>query len=229
LWLVHVLDGRVSAGLETLAALPKLDHLYIRPPAGGQDLSFLADCPALTGVNLIGCTELSDLSTLTLASRLRYVHLYDAERLRDLNALTELSDLTSFSIERAPLTGGLAAVAPVLDQLNELRVWSVPTVTSLDSLVGRTLEHFLLDDCPVAGLEPLGTQQSLTEVWLQCIPNLNLAPLASLPHLRKLTLVDIKDAVDLSPLAQTDHRLRVQLRDTPTVGDPGPLVKVRRL
>ena len=53
-------------------------------------------------------------------------------------------------------------------------------------------------------------------------------PLASLPHLRELRLMDINEPVDLSPLAQTDHRLRVELRNTPTVGEPGPLVKIRR-
>lgn len=60
------------------------------------------------------------------------------------------------------------------------------------------------------------------------IPSLNLSPLDSLPHLRKLALMDINEPVDLSPLAQTDHRLRVELWDTSVVGDPGPLVKIRR-
>jgi hypothetical protein len=49
-----------------------------------------------------------------------------------------------------------------------------------------------------------------------------------LPHLRDLTLTDMDESVDLYPLAQVDHRLRVELENTPTVGDPGPLVKVRR-
>ena len=225
--MVHVLSGEARAGLETFAALPGLTKLYIRPPAGGRDLSFVADCPALTDVTLDGCTELSDLSALASASHLRYVDLREAKRLRDLNVLTKLPDLRSFFIERAPLTGGLAAVAPVLDQLKELRLWSVPTVTSLDTLAGRTLEYFFLGDCSVTDLEPLGTLQSLTQVWLRLIPCLNLAPLAALPHLRELTLMDITEPVDLSPLAQTNHRLRVELWNTPTVGEPGPLVKLK--
>ncbi|MGH3866411.1 MAG: NACHT domain-containing protein [Pseudonocardiaceae bacterium] len=224
--MLNIFGGRVGAGLEILATLSELTRLYIYPPAGGRDLSFLADCPALTDLTLHGCTELSDLSALASASRLSHVLLHDAKRLRDLHTLTELPDLTSFGIA-GPLIGGLAAVAPV-DQLKELRVWSVPTVTSLDPLSGMTLEFFFLDNCPVTDLEPLGTLQSLTEVRLRRIPSLNLAPLASLPHLRKLTLADINDPVDLSPLAQTSHRLQVELRNTPTVGDPGPLVKVRR-
>ncbi len=70
--------------------------------------------------------------------------------------------------------------------------------------------------------------QSLKELLLRQLPGLNLAPLASLPQLRELTLIDINEPVDLSPLAQMDHRLRVELWNTPTVGEPGPLVKVRR-
>lgn len=58
---------------------------------------------------------------------------------------------------------------------------------------------------------------------------MNLAPLATLPHLRTLYLHNIENLVDLSPLARTDHRLQVRLRDTSTVGDPGPLVKIRKL
>jgi len=179
-------------------------------------------------VALHGCTKLSDLSALAAASRLSYIGLRDAKRLRDLNTLTELPNLTSLLIEYAPLTGGLAAVTPVLNQLKNLGVWSVPTITSFDMLAGRTLHLLDLDNCPITDLEPLGTLQSLTQVRLRRIPGLNLAPLASLPHLRELVLANMNEPVDLSPLAQTDHRLRVELRNTPTVGEPGPLVKVRR-
>ncbi|MGH3899863.1 MAG: NACHT domain-containing protein [Pseudonocardiaceae bacterium] len=226
--IVNVSGGWVGAGLEVLATLPKLRALLIEPPAGGQDLSFLANHPTLTDVLLSGCTELSDLSALVSVSRLRYVSFRHAKRLRHLGALTELSDLTSLYIEGAPLTGGLAAVTPLLDQLKVLSVWSVPTVTSLDALAGSTLIHLRLDDCPVTDLEPLGTLQSLTKVGLHRLAGLNLAPLASLPQLRELTLKDMNEPVDLSPLAQTDHRLQVELWNTATVGEPGPLVKVRR-
>jgi Leucine-rich repeat (LRR) protein len=226
--IVRVNGGSVSAGLETLSTIPKLRFLNIHLPGGGLDLSFLADCPALVDVIMEGCTRLSDLSALASASRLRFVYLFNAKRLRDLGALTELPDLRRFLIADAPLTGGLAAVTPILSQLENLSVWSVPTVTSLDALAGSTLTILNLADCPITDLEPLGTLRSLTEVWLQQLPGLSLAPLASLPRLRELTLGSMKEPVDLSPLAQTDHRLRVELRDTLAVGDPGPLVKIRR-
>ncbi|MGH3887627.1 MAG: NACHT domain-containing protein [Pseudonocardiaceae bacterium] len=225
---VQVVGGRASAGFEIFVALPELKCLHIRHPAGGQDLSFLADCPALTDVVLYGCAELSDLSALVSASRLRYVSLQYAKRLRDLGALTELPDLTHLVIEGAPLTDGLAAVTPVVDKLKGLSVWSVATATSLHALAGSTLKYLNLDDCPITDLEPLGTVQSLERVLLRRLPDLNLAPLASLPRLRELMLVAMNEPVDLSPLAQMDHRLRVDLWNTPTVGEPGPLVKVRR-
>jgi hypothetical protein len=220
--------GRVSAGLKVLAALSELKWLLIHPPDGGQDLSFLANCPSLIKVDLRGCAELSELSALASASHLRDVNLWHAMRLHDLNSLAKLPDLTSFFIHGAPLTGGLVAVTPVLNQLKMFSVWSTPTVTSLDALAGNTLDFLDLDDCPITDLEPLGTLQSVTCVWLRRLATLNLAPLASLPRLRELTLTDMNEPVDLSPLAQTDHRLRVKLWNTPTVGDPGPLVKILR-
>lgn len=57
---------------------------------------------------------------------------------------------------------------------------------------------------------------------------MDLVPLAALPHLRDLYLTGIEEPVDLSPLARVDHRLRVELRNTSVVGDPGPLVKIRK-
>jgi internalin A len=223
-----VSGGGVSAGLEILASLPEPDFLNIQPPAGGQDLSCLAGCPSLTMVTLRDCTKLSDLSTLMSASRLRSLYLEHAECLRDLGALIGLADLEKLIIEGAPLAHGLAAVAPVLNQLKELAVWSIPTLTSLDALADSTLDYLNLADCQVTDLEPLGALHSLTRVWLRQLPSLNIAPLASLPQLRELTQMNMNEPVDLSPLAQTDHRLRVELKNTLTVGEAGPLVKVRR-
>lgn len=197
-------------------------------PDGGHDLSFLAHCPSLTGVVLNGCTALS-VSALVSASHLRYVYLRDAEHLRDLRAFIGLPHLTRLGIDDAPLTDGLAAVAPVLDRLEELDVWRVPTAISLDPLAGSSLQEINLADCPITDLAPLATMQSLTRVWLRDFPAVELAPLATLPHLRELMLMEIAEPVDLAPLARIGHRLRVELRNTSTVGTAGSLVKMATL
>ena len=225
---VNVGVGGVSAGWEVLPMLTALQWLYVNPPDGGRDLSFVADCPALTGVILRGCTELSDPSALVSAASLMNVCLFGARHLRDLRALTGLPDLKSLSVSEAPLAGGVATVAPVLDRLEKLGVRSVPTVTSLEAVAGSSLQEIDLADCPTSDLAPLATLQSLTRVWLQDFPAVDLAPLATLPHLRELHLARIKEAVDLSPLTRNDHRLRVELWNTSTVGAGGPLVKIRR-
>ncbi|MGH3849493.1 MAG: hypothetical protein ACRDR6_15160 [Pseudonocardiaceae bacterium] len=205
-----------------------LHSLGLTPADRGRDLSFLGDCPALKSVELYNCTELADLSALVSASGLKHVHLGNVPRLRDLRALTGLTDLRSLGIARPSLSVGLDAVTPILDRLASLCVWSMPTATSLQALAGSALEVFDLGSCPVADLEPLGTLQSLTQVWLRSLPALNVAPLAMLPHLRELYLIDMEEPVDLSPLARTDHRLRVHLHNTATMGNPGPLVKIRK-
>jgi internalin A len=225
---VRVTGLRVSAGLKWLPTLTALRQLSLVAPDGGRVLSFLAGCRALTAVTLFGCSELSDLSALASAISLRSVHLLAATRLIDLRALRGLADLKLLTIGQAPLTGGLAAVTPVLDRLEGLTLVSAPTVTSLDALTESGLQEINLADCPITDLAPLATLQSLTRVWLRDFPAVDLAPLAMLPHLRELMLLNIDEPVDLSPLAPTDHRLRVELWNTFTVGTAGPLVKIRR-
>jgi hypothetical protein len=226
---LNVPVGGVRAGWAALSTLTALTWLGIIPPDGGRDLSFLAGCPALSGVYLPGCTALSDLTELVSYPHLKLVNLANAEHLGDLRALARLPDLRSLYIQDAPLTGGLAAVAPVLDRLTEFGVLSVPTATSLEPLAGSSLVDFQLHDCPVTDLEPLTTVHSLKGLWLEHLPAVNLAPLATLPHLRELTLDAIDEPVDLSPLARTGHRVQVHLHGVASVGDPGPLVRVRKL
>jgi len=158
--------GEASSSWEVLSALPALRWLTVGLPDGGRDLSFLAHYPSLTGVVLNGCTELSDLSALVSASQLRSVYLRDAKQLRDLRAFIGLPNLERLGIDDAPLTDGLAAVTPVLDRLKELDVWRVPTVTSLQAVVGSSLQEINLADCPITDLAPLATLQSLTLVWV---------------------------------------------------------------
>ena len=211
--------------------LTALWGLTVNPPDGGRDWSFisvLADCPSLTQVFLNGCTELSDLSALVAVSRLTRIAMNGAKRLRDLRALTGLPDLKWLHISDAQLPGGLVAVTPVMDQLEELGVWSVSTATSFDALAGSSLQVVKLADCPATDLAPLATLLSLKQVCLQRFPGVNLAPLAGLPHLRELNLTDIDEPVDLSPFAQIHHRLRVELWNTSTVGTAGPRVKIRQ-
>ncbi|MDQ4021755.1 MAG: hypothetical protein M3257_09060 [Actinomycetota bacterium] len=226
--MVSIRGGGVSTGWGVLPTLPALRWLVINPPGGGHDLSFLSDCPSLTGVFLTDCNALTDLSALVSASRLGAVGLWKAKHLRDLHTLTELPNLKFLDIRDAPLAAGLAAVTSILDRLEEVRVFSVPTATSLDALAGSSLQEINLSDCPITDLTPLGTLQSLKRVWLGGFPAVDLAPLTLLPHLRELKLAGIKEPVDLSPLARTDHRLGVELWYTPTVGTAGPHVKIRR-
>ena len=217
-----------STGVEVLAGLPALHLLALSPPDNGRDLSFLGDCQALKSVVLHNCAELSDLSALVTVSPLRDVYLWNATSLRDLRALTNLADLRRLSIFRAPLSGGLDTVTSILDRLSYLAVRSVPTATSLDVLAESALMSFHLESCPVTNLDPLGTLRSLNRVWLQQLSTISLAPLATLPHLQELDIFDMEEPVDLSPLALTDHRLRVRLLDTEIIGDPGPLVTIRK-
>lgn len=220
--------GGEATGVDILNGLAELRWLGLPPPGGGKNLSFLGGLPTLHFLSLYDCTELIDLSALAAVPGLRLVHLSDAKRLCQLQVLTELADLYYLGIDSIPLPGGLDAVTPVLDRLKYLTVWSVSTATSLEALTGSALKSFDLGSCPVTDLEPLATLQSLTKVRFERLSAVDLAPLATLPHLRELYLSDISEPVDLSPLAGIDHRLRLNLHDTATVGDPGSLVKIRK-
>jgi hypothetical protein len=223
---LFVLGRGVSKGWELLATLPKLWWLSVNAPHDERDLSFIGLCSSLTVLALRDCFALPNVPVLASAPRLKTVSLSGGKRLCDLQALTELPELTSLCISDAPLSGGLDAVRPVLNQLKSLRVWWIPTVTSLQALVGSALEYFDLGSCPVTDLAPLTTLLSLKQVILRRLPVVNLGSLATQRLLRDLYLMDMEESADLSPLARTDHRLRLHLRDTATVGDPGPLVKI---
>jgi len=132
------------------------------------------------------------------------------------------------TVQNAPLTDGIAAAAPVLNRLKQLRIWRVPTATSVVPLAGNTLDELTLAGCSITDLEPLGTSQSLKMLEFQDLTAVNLAPLATLPDLRDLFLFDIEEPVDLSPLAHIYRRLRVELVRTSTVGTAGPRIKIRR-
>jgi NACHT domain len=225
---LHVIGGEVT-GLDVLSRLTALHSLHLVPADRGRDLSPLSGCSALKVLYLFDCPELVDLSPLVSVSGLTDVHLGRVTRLRDLRSLAELAELNSLGIDGAPLAGGLDAVIPILDRLTELRFWSIPTGTSLEALVGSALECFSWGSRDVTDLAPLSTLQSLRRVWLGHSLAVNLMPLAKLPRLRELILSCIDEPVNLSPFAWTDHRLWVQLVRTTAVGDPGPLVKVRKL
>ncbi len=114
--------------------------------------------------------------------------------------------------------GGVSAGWKVLSTLTALHWLGV-----IPSDGGRDLSF--LAACP-----------SLTSVFLPgCTALSDLSGLVSASRLREVNLADAKHPLDLdgpvnlSPLARTDHRLRVHLRNTATVGDPGPLVKIRKL
>lgn len=230
--ILTLFHGEVSGGWEVLPTLTALRWLGLSPPGGGRDLRFLMSllsaCPSLTTVVLVDCAELSDVSPLVSASRLKSVYLRNATRLRDLRALTGLHDLKRLCIDGAPLAGGIGAVRPLLDRLKGLDIASVRTATSLEALAGSSLRELELADCPITDWTPLSTLQSLTRVSLRRFPTVDLAPLAALPRLRKLHLADIEEPVDLSPLARIDHRLQVMPLNTSTVGTASSLVKVRR-
>jgi hypothetical protein len=77
----------------------------------------------------------------------------------------------------------------VLNQLRQLRVWSVPTTTSLEALTGSALEYFELDSHAITDFAPLATLHALKSMTLRRLSAVNLAPLATLPQLRNFFLM----------------------------------------
>ena len=227
LQVLHLIGVEGAVGWDVLPTLAELGHLSTAAPDGGRDLAFLAGCPSLSSLYLNGCSEMSTVSALASASRLRTIGLHGAKCLRDLRALTRLHELRSLSIGDAPITGGLSAVTPVLDRLETLKFSSIPTVISLEPLTGSALQEVKLYGCPVTDLAPLATLQSLKRIRLGKMPAVDLVSLAGLPHLRELVLWYIDEPVDLSPLSPTRHRLRVELRNTATVGTTDLGIRIR--
>lgn len=174
--------------LTPLQGLTKLSELSL----SGQRLSLLP-----------GLADLPNLKRLNLAA----VSLQDLRPLRSFPALEEL-DIGSNLVR--DLTG--------LEALTNLRTLN---------LYGNPLN----DLTPLAGLTRLEslTASNLTTLWNETDPPpLNLEPLRGLTSLRHLDL-SIARIDDLAPLAGLVRMERLSLSHNPLIGDLGPLASMEEL
>ncbi len=145
-----------------------------------EDVSFLADLPALENLNLSG-TRVTDLSPLAKLSRLRKLSLLAAP-VSNIAPLSDLTDLESLSLENTQVAD-IAALAKLvklqdlslagtavedlsalagMTRLTELKLFYCPNVRNVDPLSGLTALGYLdLSDTKVADIEPLTKLKSL--------------------------------------------------------------------
>ncbi|MGP4110060.1 NACHT domain-containing protein [Streptomyces sp. 4N509B] len=199
-----------------VTAFPRLRRLRVTALADGADLRPLRGCPQLTHLWLWG-TRLPDLGPLAELPRLTFLHLLDWPPFT-LDGTPLPATLTTLSLGRLPLGAPLGWLRehPALTAL-ALQGAGTPhwqdlaalgLLTELD-LGGYDLTHALPALVGAApGLRLLGLHG--------CSVPADLSPLAHLPRLTRLDLVDTTGPggapLDLAPLARAAPRLTIETR-----------------
>jgi hypothetical protein len=204
----HHLEVVGSCSLEGVQHLADLSSLALFRCSQVSDLSPLTLLPNLTALALIFCKKIKDLSPLRAITKLNSFKLWNCEAVDDLTPLAELINLTSLDI------GG---VIPISD----LR--PLASLLNLAELEIRVLEH-------VRDLSPLTGLPKLTRLKLWYLPHVrDLEVLVSLPNLSRLALGNFPHIVNLDLLPQLSKLTDLSLTYFAQLHDLSPLAGLGRL
>ena len=205
---------------------------FLQPWGGLADraplsLAPLAEIPELTLPAMRG-RRLTDVAALQRHDKLSGLHLGELGSREALTELPRPPNLDELGI------GGM----PDLQDLEWLRFLSHPRVivltacTALDDVKALTqweasLSWVYLDHCPAVDLRPLSTIRNLKSLSLMGSGSLDLTPVATLPRLRWLRL-GYGPLPDVHPLKDTPSLALLQVRGVPEI-DLEPLAGRERL
>ena len=103
--------------------------------------------------------------------------------------ITELAGLSGLELAGSTLPHGLTGIRPLLPRLTGLFLWG-SSVDDLDALTDAVLlERLNIGSTRITDLEPLAGLPKLREVYLNdCLPGLDISPLARLPRRARIHL-----------------------------------------
>lgn len=199
------LNNCAISNLAFIAALPVLEQLHVW---GGAftDLSPLADCDVLSGLNLGGNPGITNFAALHLLPRLDWLNLDDT-------GITDISFVASMPILRdlSLWAGHVRDLSPLANATNLVNLQlGHNEVTNAAPLAGCTnLESLDLLNNPVQDISPLSGLTNLTHLVLNWTSATNLAPVANLTqltqlHIRNLGLTNASFLASLTNLWALD-------------------------
>ncbi|MEU0241689.1 NACHT domain-containing protein [Nocardiopsis sp. NPDC006198] len=206
---LRVLSARLT-DIGFVSRLPQLHSLGLFGLAEVADLSPLVDQRELTDLRLGDCAQLTNLDSLPLTGRLRYLGLWRTGLTTGLDeVVARAPGLTSMSLSQCSWVTGLAPLSGL--RLRELILDGLTSVSDLEPLGEQDeLEWLELDDVIAEDFSPLRRLRNLRHLSLRrCERLTDLTPLSELRRLRALDLLDARSGLDLAPFA---HRAGLTIR-----------------
>jgi NACHT domain len=224
------LDGPVS-DLSPLLALPNLHEFCVYEGLSLPDLSFLQRLPRLRTLALSGLEEIDDFTPLASQPAIRYLYLYDCKKLTDIEILRPLTDLRGLTLSGPSLqAGSVNTIMRTWPQLRTLELMDIDTFTSLDPVTAVPLQGLTISKChQLADINPLVRLPSLKWLFMVGTPYTDLQPIAELKKLELLSIGSRERAIDLKPVAALPRLRRLYLIDVTVDTDLTPLEKMRNL
>ena len=222
----------------------KADHNQFQTvalPAGSSTYRFidLSNNPALSAITgLDGVNAITDFLNLSdtalteislIPQNLRINRLYiGGEQLTDIQHLSTLSGLDNLVLYYASKLEDLTVVGQ-LTQLQGLEIRNLPKLTNLKFLegLGNLDRFYLYESRNVSDFSGLSGLFNASDIRLNRLGNLDLAPLADLDNLEQLELIG-NGLTDVSTIENLRYLTRLNLRSN-LISDLSPLAGARRL
>jgi Leucine-rich repeat (LRR) protein len=188
--------------ITALTRLPHLSELTLWS-VQHNDMLFLDRLSSLKKLGLTLPQNDVDLTPLSRQCDLTHLYLDGENGALDPVLFTSMARLEHLALMTGgPILGGLAALTdnrPSLPSLLLMRMSRLGSITALESLGLRYLQ---INNCKqVEDLDHLQRLETLEELILVDVSLRDLAPLAALPRLKKISLSTTSRAVDLAPFS----------------------------
>lgn len=189
--------------LENLKYLTSLEHLWLHHTPQITDISFVSEMKDLKSFS-VGSQNIVNLDLLKNCKKLETLYLFDTN-LTNLDILTENTELRVLDIK-----------------------WGNPVrdISGLRKL--RELERLSISSSVLTDISSIGSLGSLTFLDLSCGSISDISVLADCKSLKRLSLIDCKQVMDISPLSELNALEEILICNT-AISDFTPLLAMEGL
>lgn len=196
-----------AGGLEILCDLPRLDDILLTLTDNVRSIEFIESLPSLRYLRLRGMSAVQDLAPLNSNKQLRMMELEECST--DPTALLhDLKELTSLTLSKVELPGGLPSIEFVFPQLTHFGYdyYTVNDPTPLEKL--KKVESLHMWGTKIEDLRPVSKLPNLRSIYLyNCPPPLDLSPLIDLPRRIDIFVLRKQEVSGLQTV-RARHRVR---------------------
>jgi len=218
-----------AVNLESLSGLSELTELNVAGVKAAHDMSNLAVFSEVPNLTKLTISDQDEYGTSTDFSILGNIQKLDTLKITgyyvDINALTELSQLTTLDLSNISVDGDMDSLVNALSQMPNLTAFTfkadnIEDVSALASL--SNLKTLGLFDGLVVDFSTLSGMTNLEELQLRNCNISDVSVLSGLTNLRKLDLSYSYGISDVSPLSALENLETLDLTGT-SVTDYSPV------